>query len=860
MNMIIGIRKIFFCGIFYALLALTAHAQVSSLPNGFPSNDASNGAVVTKSQGLSSLGAPPADGTVFNVHIRLPKTATTLEIEIFDPELYSNTASPLGFWDFPALNFTPGLAAYADATRFELYPDVDIAGNTTTGMIASLLADSTMDSQWIDFFNGATIANDPTNAAACEPDPGKFCYYHLVARWVDPVTNIPKSNATTFGGNVLNGFLVASNGVPFLPKGSTIGIIGMTEDSPAFPVPPTNYDGTLSLRALVASTQECALDIYDGDSDRAGTATAADYPDESDDPNTPNDGIATGFFPFSLSGDTVEEGIRPGNPADNSKNRPDRSIGTPVFYTVDPEPPTADYGVDCCVNDNPSGDREWELYRIASSAPGCPDVTDPNYDPDGAGSAPAAAPDVVVDQIGPGFHKITFSGMDPNNQNFLNASADLFTGDAFDFGDAPDSYGTTLVNNAAFHDVDARLTLGVEIDAEFDGDPTTAADGDDTSLVDDEDGVNEFDPLITNMAGENYTVEVAVRNELDPGDSATLFGWIDFNLNGTFETGESASVPVNPQMPVTGNPELVNLVFTIPADITAGDTYARFRLTSDTSINTTTPGGGATDGEVEDYTLVILPDEDECIPCKGMQKLTLEMSGWDNSGTVQRDPNEIVRVRVGDLGGRFSGSDFNAPVLFEGQVPNGGTIDVTVPFQHLGKTLTISVEGRSHAVEFGKAIFHPDCELKLHTRSGNNYIEFKVVAFEKNSDQICKPVGGQGCTPGYWKQPHHFDSWVSYQPGDIFKNVFTRGNRQTLLFNLSKGGGGGIAFRRHAVAALLNAANPSVNYFKTVDQVIDTVKATYSLVWKAPQNQQKAIWNAAKDVFEQQNELGCPLN
>jgi hypothetical protein len=32
--------------------------------------------------------------------------------------------------------------------------------------------------------------------------------------------------------------------------------------------------------------------------------------------------------------------------------------------------------------------------------------------------------------------------------------------------------------------------------------------------------------------------------------------------------------------------------------------------------------------------------------------------------------------------------------------------------------------------------------------------------------------GGQGCTPGYWKQPHHFHSWVGYTPGQLFSSVF----------------------------------------------------------------------------------------
>lgn len=857
----------------FASFALTSHAQLSSLPNGFPSNDAGDGKLLVASQGLSSLGAAPADGTVFNVHIRVPISTPVLNIEIFDPDLFSDSTDP-GYWDFPPLDLIPLLElipGYKDSTRFELYPDVDITGNTTVGQIHAMLADSSMDNQWIDFFNGSPFNINPGDPAACEQGPdAQFCFYHLVARWVDATPpNNPKVNATTAGGNVLNGFIVATNGQGFLSAGSTIGIMGMTDQSSAFPVPSTNYDGTFGLRALVTSPQgDCALDIYDGDADRAGSALSLIYPDETDDPNTPGNGLVSGFLPFTTSADALEEGVRPGLPADNNLASPFLSIGVPIFYTVAPEPPTLPYGVDCCVNDNPSGDKEWELFRIASTASGCPDVNVVNYDPDDKtgsgginGPAPAAVPDRVVDAIGPGFHLITLGGMDPNNLNFLNVSADIFSGEAFDFGDAPDSYQTTISANGPSHDIDARLTIGVELDAEIDGVPSATSNGDDTNLVDDEDGISSFDLITTDLAGSNYSVEVAVRNELDPGNVATLFGWIDFDDDGTFESTESASVPVNP------GDTTATLVFVVPGNVSAANTHARFRLTTDTGISTTTPGGAAQDGEVEDYPLTI-GDGEECIPCKGMKKLVFEMSDWGGG----RDTNEIVRVRVGDLTGKFSGNDFNAPILFEDQVPNGGIIEINVPDIHLGKTLTISVEGNNHETETGKSIFYPDCELRQGEKSGNSYIKFKVVAFEKDSDEICEcedesengefcpPVKPEGCTPGYWKQPHHFDSWTGYDPADLFRHAFGKGPLHTLKFSLSNGGGGLIAFRRHATAALLNAANPEVNYFKTEAEVIESVRETFKLVWSKPKNERKALWVAAKNVFREQNQMGCPLN
>ena len=56
----------------------------------------------------------------------------------------------------------------------------------------------------------------------------------------------------------------------------------------------------------------------------------------------------------------------------------------------------------------------------------------------------------------------------------------------------------------------------------------------------------------------------------------------------------------------------------------------------------------------------------------------------------------------------------------------------------------------------------------------------------------------QGCTPGYWKQKQHFDSWEGYAPGDSFYSAFGAGPTDvTLLEALKTGGGGENAFRHN---------------------------------------------------------------
>lgn len=124
--------------------------------------------------------------------------------------------------------------------------------------------------------------------------------------------------------------------------------------------------------------------------------------------------------------------------------------------------------------------------------------------------------------------------------------------------------------------------------------------------------------------------------------------------------------------------------------------------------------------------------------------------------------------------------------------------------------------------------------------------------------------GGEGCTPGYWKQKHHFDSWVNFGPNDLFSDVFgpiikiKKGKKRqkvtdpTLYQALRAKGGGINALARHTVAALLNAASPDVSYDLFVDEVINEFNAVYPGT--------KQDYNSLKNFFVGFNEQGCPLN
>ncbi len=168
-----------------------------------------------------------------------------------------------------------------------------------------------------------------------------------------------------------------------------------------------------------------------------------------------------------------------------------------------------------------------------------------------------------------------------------------------DFGDAPDSYGTTLGANGPRHDVDpaAPLTLGACEDTEADGLPGATALGDDNAqgnpgvglCFDDEDGVT-FTSMV--VACQSATISVVVG-----GGGGRLDGWIDWNRDGDFLDATEA-IAIN--LPVTSGANVISVP--VPCGASPGTTYARFRLSSAGNL---APTGPAADGEVEDYSILI---------------------------------------------------------------------------------------------------------------------------------------------------------------------------------------------------------------------------------------------------------------
>jgi hypothetical protein len=126
-----------------------------------------------------------------------------------------------------------------------------------------------------------------------------------------------------------------------------------------------------------------------------------------------------------------------------------------------------------------------------------------------------------------------------------------------------------------------------------------------------------------------------------------------------------------------------------------------------------------------------------------------------------------------------------------------------------------------------------------------------------------EPVGDEGCTPGYWK--NHQDSWAAtgFSPNQTLESVFDVPDslgydNVTLLSALSFDGGTGVAggariLLRAAVASLLNAAHPGVDFDLTTAEVIAQVNAALA-------SGSRSTMLALAMSLDASNNEGCTLN
>ena len=162
---------------------------------------------------------------------------------------------------------------------------------------------------------------------------------------------------------------------------------------------------------------------------------------------------------------------------------------------------------------------------------------------------------------------------------------------AYDFGDAPDTYGTLMASGGAQHG-DVGVMLGSLRDTEPDGQPSAdAGDDDRNGGPDDEDGV-VFNNVTALVVDVNVTVSQA----------GYLNAWIDWDKSGNWIPGEKVLATY---LAAGGT---YNFVIPVPvAAVRNADLFSRWRVT-DPCMPGLEPLGLVDSGEVEDYNEPNVPD------------------------------------------------------------------------------------------------------------------------------------------------------------------------------------------------------------------------------------------------------------
>ncbi|MEH6449541.1 MAG: LruC domain-containing protein [Oleispira sp.] len=194
-----------------------------------------------------------------------------------------------------------------------------------------------------------------------------------------------------------------------------------------------------------------------------------------------------------------------------------------------------------------------------------------------------------------------------------------------DFGDAPDSYNTSLAKNGPRHEIVTDGPYLGRLPPDGEADARLGLVSDDQVGIDDENGIG----FVTGLARGLDNVVV-----VNASKSGYLQAWFDWNSDGDFtDEGEQIfeNIPLN-----KGNN---NLLVRVPITAEFSPSWARFRFGSQTDIGIT---GGAADGEVEDHAIEIsdLGVSYQYYPTNGSYVTLAYEDAWPVEGDF--DMNDVV--------------------------------------------------------------------------------------------------------------------------------------------------------------------------------------------------------------------------
>ncbi len=212
----------------------------------------------------------------------------------------------------------------------------------------------------------------------------------------------------------------------------------------------------------------------------------------------------------------------------------------------------------------------------------------------------------IGDFNGNGIGTLAVGAVGTESMWMLDFSAVMDLGDAPDVapGRSPGDYQTRLTDDGPVHLFAGTVKLGTRVDAELDGQPGVAAQGDDRNGGD-EDGL--IDPVSDLRLTEGTNPQIRLLVTPSSSSVSHLYGWIDYNRDGHFDDStERAYV----EIPARASSILTPASLTFPQvpRTTVGKTYARFRISTDPAAQHAT--GWARNGEVEDYAVEIAAPSD----------------------------------------------------------------------------------------------------------------------------------------------------------------------------------------------------------------------------------------------------------
>lgn len=381
---------------------------------------------------------------------------------------------------------------------------------------------------------------------------------------------------------------------------------------------------------------------------------------------------------------------------------------------------------------------------------------------------------------------------------------------------------------------------------------------------------------VTLTSGDNNTtLDQGFYNLASLGD----FVWVDLNANGIQDAGDLGKPGVTVNLLNAGGSVIATDVTDINGlylfeNLVPGTYSVEFVAPSGYLISPQDQGSddakdsdaNTANGKTGPYTLV--SGETNLTVDAGLYKLaSIGDFVWnDKNADGKQDVGEPgipgVTVKLLDsagnaIAGKVTTTDINGKYLFDNLTPGTYGVQFIAPSGYVPSPKdqgaddlkdsdadTITGKTGNYLLTSGQTDLSVDA----------GYNQPAKIDIEKYVKEVPVTGGGEGLTPGYWKQPQHFATWVptGYSPDDLFNTVFgvNDPDNPTLLEALETGGGGFNALGRHAVAALLNSAHPTVEYAFTTAQVISQVQAAYA---------NPATVESAKDVLATQNEKGADL-